>query len=844
MQEADEEGGILVPELAFRNYDDDEGDMTEEAATTGGGGSAPASRRGSPRSLGGSSGPPTRAATEGSERGGGDGGESFRGKSRSPGGQRGSPTAAAAVAVGNGGRADAAAVAAAAAEEDEEGEGMLEVALDETPAAPGSAAGSRNAVQSSFPSPALCSPPMIDRSSRRSSFTSNGDLARDIGGGSGGGSNSGSSGRGGGDFRAGSKNGYAYDYGNSGDDDAAAAGAVSFPLPPPAWPGARCPDDRDGAASTAGSDESDRRAAGLTAPLCTMDGVNLGGPGWFRDVFDVAVALDGGVAALDTPAMAAVPSAEFKRRIRLFDADEPISGVVDIKAPFRRWVWCSGITVTLEEHLVAADGDLDGGDVVGSISARAASGHWIRDDVVAKFSLSPRAMARRRGWPARDTYVGEVVAVRHVLVVTISRPWYTFDVVRHIPLMIQRLCPPPSPPFPEAEGEAEGVAAAGMSLPPQVPPAASGGASVVSDVSVDATYASEEAEAAAAAAAAADRDRNRAVSPPGNHLLVVEDCGGRCELDLGPGGDHADIEGALTGTLSLRGIIRPLASITLVVIRAEVVGGGVADSVVCEHAVVGRWRRARRHSSAATSRQEKGTSGRRRDGDGSPPPPPPPVGRMHPRCVTSRQLDPPAPPPPLSAGAGPRELAVRLELQPLPLTPTIATLTRDILDIDDEEDLLAVRYYLRLLLEDDRGVTYWNTHEIFLYRTKLNPLELVAAGDENDVQEDDEEDDEDDDYDNEEDEVVAYNGDGGGGGGKNGSNRMWSSDWGGANTGGPALKRGKAGAVTHSRLASTARAGGGGRPPLAPVQGSPHLAAGEESASGGRNGRGGEEVAA
>lgn len=41
---------------------------------------------------------------------------------------------------------------------------------------------------------------------------------------------------------------------------------------------------------------------------------------------------------------------------------------------------------------------------------------------------------------------------------------------------------------------------------------------------------------------------------------------------------------------------------------------------------------------------------------------------------------------------------------------------QDIAAVNDEAELVGVRYYIRLILEDGAQQAYWHTHEIFFHR--------------------------------------------------------------------------------------------------------------------------------
>ena len=53
---------------------------------------------------------------------------------------------------------------------------------------------------------------------------------------------------------------------------------------------------------------------------------------------------------------------------------------------------------------------------------------FFRGKGVFAFSLDLELLNGHRRWPVRETYVGELMALRHRLQVVVQRPWYTFNV--------------------------------------------------------------------------------------------------------------------------------------------------------------------------------------------------------------------------------------------------------------------------------------------------------------------------------------------------------------------------------------------------------------------------------
>ncbi|CAN0422617.1 unnamed protein product, partial [Laminaria digitata] len=67
--------------------------------------------------------------------------------------------------------------------------------------------------------------------------------------------------------------------------------------------------------------------------ICSLDKVNLGGPGWFNDVFKVKVEVDSDRTWMDTLSLSVVPRGVFQRHCSRLDASKRITGTVTVVAP-------------------------------------------------------------------------------------------------------------------------------------------------------------------------------------------------------------------------------------------------------------------------------------------------------------------------------------------------------------------------------------------------------------------------------------------------------------------------------------------------------------------------------
>lgn len=70
--------------------------------------------------------------------------------------------------------------------------------------------------------------------------------------------------------------------------------------------------------------------------------------------------------------------------------------------------------------------------VLPSYGAVVVVGCCCRDKAVFNFSLDLGLLDNHRRWPVRETYVGDLMALRHRLMVSAQRPWYTFNVYSQV----------------------------------------------------------------------------------------------------------------------------------------------------------------------------------------------------------------------------------------------------------------------------------------------------------------------------------------------------------------------------------------------------------------------------
>eukprot|EP00612_Vaucheria_litorea_P007213 CAMPEP_0171476924 /NCGR_PEP_ID=MMETSP0946-20130122/3883_1 /TAXON_ID=109269 /ORGANISM="Vaucheria litorea, Strain CCMP2940" /LENGTH=492 /DNA_ID=CAMNT_0012007285 /DNA_START=38 /DNA_END=1516 /DNA_ORIENTATION=- len=397
--------------------------------------------------------------------------------------------------------------------------------------------------------------------------------------------------------------------------------------------------------------------------ICRFDAVNIGGPGWFNDVFDLSLEFDTALRFKDTPTLSLVPPTSYKRWVPLIDAHGPIKGKVTLHPPPGRTVWTYGIKVAVEEHLLLLESA--GSELLCSATIDVAPGQYIEETKSFPFTLPLESLDRDNSSVVglRESYVGDMLALRHQMVVKIQRPWYTFNVISQVPIFVQRVIPPPSPQHgPIGPNNEEG-------------------------------------------------------GP--NTVVVIPDCNGRAELSLES--DGLDVEGVIKGAMTYVNLNTPISGAHIVIIRTETIGGNMFESVVGEHTFLGE-------SGPGGPSHKVNPPTNYSDSNPNVPVPDeyiasPYVEYRHPEISSTREKE---------CMKGPiictGQIKVELPLAKVPLTPTMPFLGPEAEGNDGEEseDTVGVRYFLRLILEEmavagGMAPSYWNTHEVFFFRSRLSP---------------------------------------------------------------------------------------------------------------------------
>jgi len=252
---------------------------------------------------------------------------------------------------------------------------------------------------------------------------------------------------------------------------------------------------------------------------------NLGGPGWFNDVFEVDI-------KLDSARKVSLKGFLLEQNVPLYRSDEKVTGKIIVKSPPNRTVSHYGLTIELESSIQFYE-SLNSVSV--SPSSEAACVQISKDgaitgEVEIPFELDLALCKNKDGSPVLESYDGEKFDVRHTLVATVKRPWYTFNVTRVASIAIQTVGPAPP-----TDAEARLV-------PTQL--------AVV----------------------------------PRNPVIEVDDCGGKCSFSYGRA--HWNIGDTLTGTIAFSELEKPLVSLKLLLYKIEVADGDTQEKSIKELTIV------------------------------------------------------------------------------------------------------------------------------------------------------------------------------------------------------------------------------------------------------------------
>jgi hypothetical protein len=291
---------------------------------------------------------------------------------------------------------------------------------------------------------------------------------------------------------------------------------------------------------------------------------NLGGPGYFSDVFDIDIFLDSNKKVISKGFL-------FEQQIQVFRSDEKITGKITVTAPPRCTVYHNGIRIDLESSiqfyeslnsvaLFPSEPNTSGVEITPA--------GYISNSADFKFELD-LAKIKYRDLPVMESYDGQKFDVRHSILITIARPWYTFNVTRVQAIAIQTISPAPP-----TDDQAHVV-------PTQL--------GVVSR----------------------------------EPKIVVDDCGGTCTLTYAR--SHWNIGDTLMASMEFSELLKPITVVKLILYKIEVADGDTEEKTVKELTVVGPLPTAAPTNSDSTTTPSSPTAAAAAAAVAPPPPPPPAI---------------------------------------------------------------------------------------------------------------------------------------------------------------------------------------------------------------------------
>jgi hypothetical protein len=221
-----------------------------------------------------------------------------------------------------------------------------------------------------------------------------------------------------------------------------------------------------------------------------------------------------------------------EQNVPLYRSDEKVTGKIIVKSPPNRTVTHYGITVELESSIQFYESlnSVSVSPVSEAACVDVSKDGAITGEVEVPFELDLSKCKGKDGQPVLESYDGEKFDVRHTLVVTLKRPWYTFNVTRVASIAIQHIAPAPP-----TDAEARLVPTQ-LAIVPRVP------------------------------------------------TIEVDDCGGKCTFNYGRA--HWNIGDTLTGTIAFSELEKPVTLLKLVLYKIEVADGDTQEKTVKELVII------------------------------------------------------------------------------------------------------------------------------------------------------------------------------------------------------------------------------------------------------------------
>ena len=170
---------------------------------------------------------------------------------------------------------------------------------------------------------------------------------------------------------------------------------------------------------------------------------NLGGPGWIKDILDLELTLDNSPPFVrDQGSIFTIPSESYSGHAPLYDSKSTIKGKVIITSPPDCTIFTQQIGIRLNESVTFVDpyitNELQDATTDKKLSE---SERYIDGRLEFPFEIDLTNVILEQGKsgelrPFVDDYVGGTFGIKHALIVTVERPFYTFPVEKSFPVSI------------------------------------------------------------------------------------------------------------------------------------------------------------------------------------------------------------------------------------------------------------------------------------------------------------------------------------------------------------------------------------------------------------------------
>jgi len=171
---------------------------------------------------------------------------------------------------------------------------------------------------------------------------------------------------------------------------------------------------------------------------------NFGGPGWIHDVVDVEIFLDTSTVVREPDDFFLTPYSVCNE-VSVFKTNDTITGTMKVRCPPAKKVWVEKLTVQLQQFvMILEDWDTTELMEVDVVVPGTEQGAYVSGIAEFPFKIELGDVeADGKGW--QESYTGSLYSMRHVLNVTVHRPWYGYNIEKRYPIYLERVDPAPQP---------------------------------------------------------------------------------------------------------------------------------------------------------------------------------------------------------------------------------------------------------------------------------------------------------------------------------------------------------------------------------------------------------------